>query len=128
MALSISSFSPAVLSGAGGVLVEIRGVFVVGHRYRAQIGDTLLSIDPRFLSGVPGRVDVLYPLTAEILRAYSPYLRESAGAGAPYSIKVTDLDTLEEDTLPEAVSVYPRLLCDQTYALRRVLPPHYLTG
>lgn len=128
MALSLSSFSPANLSGAGGVLVEISGTFVIGHRYRAQIGDTMLPIDPKFYSGVPGQGDVLYPFTAGILRAYSPYLRPSEGAGAPYSVVVTDLETAEQDVLIEAVNVYPRLLCDQTYAIRRVLPLHYLTG
>lgn len=128
MALSLSSVSPAALSLAGGVLVEIHGTFVLNHRYRARIGDTALPADPKFYSGIPGQGDILYPFTPEIIRAYSPYLRPSAGAGAPYSVVVSDLETLEEDILIEAVNVYPRLICDQTYSIRRVLPLHYLTG
>jgi len=128
MALSLSSFSPLSLSGGGGVLVKISGTFVHGHRYRAQIGNTMMSIDPKFYSGVPGQGTVLYPFTAGILRAYSPYLYPSDEVGLPYSVVVTDLETMEQDALVEIVNVYPRLFHDQTYAIRRVLPLHYLTG
>ena len=128
MALTLTGFSHADLSDAGGVLVEIYGTFVTNHRYRARVGDTLMSIDPAFYSGIPGRGAILYPFTEGIIRAYSPYLRPSVDAGAPYSIVVDDLETLEQEILLEAVNVWPRLYADATYSLRKVLPLHYLTG
>jgi len=128
MALTLTGFSHVNLSDAGGVLVEIYGTFVINHRYRARIGNTLMSIDPAFHSGIPGRGGILYPFTTGILRAYSPYMRPSAGAGIPYSVVVTDLETAEQDLLLEVANVWPRLYADSTYSLRKVLPLHYLTG
>lgn len=128
MPITLTSVSPNQISGASGVLVEIHGVFVLGHRYRARVGDTLLSIDASFHSGIAGQGNILYPFTTGILRAYSPYLRPSVGVTIPYSIHVVDLDTTEEGYLLESVEVLPGSYHDATYNLRKVLPVHYLTG
>lgn len=128
MALTLTGFSHPNLSGAGGVLVEIYGTFVINHRYRARIGDTMMSFDPALYSGIPGSTNILYPFTAGIIRAYSPYLRPSAGSGTPYSLVVSDLETLEQELLMESINVWPRLYADATYLMRKVLPLHYLTG
>jgi hypothetical protein len=128
MSLTLFSFSPLIVPDAGGVLVEMRGSFVMGHRHRARIGDTLLPIDPKCYSGIPGQGDILYPLTENTLRAYSPRLRHTAGVAAPYSVLLVDLETLEQGILMNVVEVCRQSYSDATYALRKVLPLHYLTG
>lgn len=125
MALSISVASPTQFSEDGGHQIEVTGVFVLGNQHRIHIGATGTASDPQCHSGKAGQGNILYPVSATLLRGYTP---AGLPPGASYDVYVVDLDTSENDSLTDEVTIEERQYYTKVYSMRKQMPPYYKTG
>ena len=125
MAFSLTSVSPAIVSAAGGYLIEIVGAFELGNRYQVYLGNTGTTLDPVCYSGVRGQGSVVYPLSAVLMRAYTPRVASDTSA---YTVTVLNLDTLEGHVLAGSVTAEKVQYQSTVFGLRGVAPPRWKTG
>jgi hypothetical protein len=124
VAFSLSSVDPETVAEDGGRLIEITGSFELQNRYKVHVGPNSSSADPACHSGKPGQGTIVYPLSAGLLRCYTPVVVP----GGTYTITVVNQDTAEEHQLATALTVVPRHFWTGVYSLRRMFPAWLRTG
>lgn len=128
MVFGLTAASPATVFENGGYLIEIQGTtFDPSHGFNVHIGPLGSASDPICYSGVPEQGNTIYPWTVAKLRVYTPLL-DLAPVSLKHDIYVIDTDTAENHTLAFEMEVTNRDFKSGTFAIRKVLPPHWRTG
>ena len=123
--LVVTGLSVSNTIETGGSLVDISGDFgaFMGTAFRVTIG-VWADDDPPCLSGIPGQVELIYPLTDSILRCYLPAIP----AGGPYHVRVSSEDGSQSGTLYDAITAHVASEKSAIFSFRRWYPPHYAGG
>lgn len=124
MAFVLTSVDPVTVADDGGRLLTLTGVFELGATYRVHVGPLGTTADPACHSGVAGQGDDCHPVSATILRAYTPLLEP----GTTPNILVVDQVTAEQHVLAAALTVVDRQFSNLVWALRQMLPSYYRVG
>lgn len=126
MAFSVDSVNATEIPNDGGYELWLTCTdLVLNANYRVHLGSNGDATDPACQSGVAGRGTLLLPHTTTLLRCFTPKITESG----PLTIYGINIDNSDNDTLVDGITdVLPRDFKTSTYALRKILPPHYATG
>lgn len=124
MSFSLTSVSPDRISEDGGHEIVISGIFEIGHRYLAFIGDVGGTLDHPCYSGKPGQRNYLYLQADGTLKCYTPRLPP----GMTLSITVKDGDSAESHKLESSITTTYQDFHTTVFKIRKVLPVFYKTG
>lgn len=118
--LAVVEADPATVEDIGGTVLELGGLF---QKEVPCLVEVLIDGTPHACySHDAGRGNNPVPLGDNTLICATPPLPR----GGPYDVRVTQ--DVNVETLASAISVVHRFYRDQTYKLRKVLPPKWLKG
>ncbi len=125
MALSITALDVDEAGADGGYLVVITGDFEdsIGLAHRVHVGPNGDATDAEGTSGVEGQANDVYPLSATLLRFYTP--RVVPGV---HDVFVRLADDSDSDVLAASLTVYARDYKTEVHEIRRMMPPIYAVG
>lgn len=125
MALSITALSVDEAGADGGYLVVITGDFEdsIGLAHRVHVGLNGDATDAEGTSGVEGQANNVYPLSATLMRFFTPRV-----APGNHDVFVRLADDSDSDVLAASLTVYARDYKTDVHEIRRMMPPIYGVG
>jgi len=128
VAIALTDVSPVIVGVDGGEELIVLGDFsaLIGIPLRVHLGPNGDNTDPECTSGIPDQGNNIFALTDGKLRCYSPRVQWPA---VPTFITVRRADDVDTGTLGSpVVEVLYAQYDSSVFSMRKMFPPHYLSG